>query len=67
MVEASFDAFASDETSFDCFTLPSSPGLSTRTERFELLGSICFADESPTANWSVSAFCVAAWMPEPPP
>src|SRR5262249_37971374 len=67
LVSASFDAFASDEASFDCVTLPSSPLLRTRTEMFELLGSICFADERAAAPWSVSAFCFAAWTPEPPP
>src|SRR5262249_19421598 len=37
-VAAVFEASAVEVALFDCETLPSSPGLRTRTEMFELLG-----------------------------
>jgi hypothetical protein len=40
-----FVAFADDATEFDCDTEPPFPGLRTRTEMFELLGAICFAED----------------------
>jgi hypothetical protein len=63
---ASFVEVADEAAEFDCDTAPSFPGLSTRTETFLLLGSICFADESPIAAWSVDADWSADWTPEPP-
>ena len=38
LVVAELLASADEEASFDCETAPSSPGLRTRTETFELLG-----------------------------
>src|SRR5579859_5699086 len=66
VVVAEFVASACEVASFDCVTLPSLPGLRTRTEMFELLGSTCLADEAATAVWSVDDPCVADWTPLPP-
>src|SRR5579862_1493668 len=66
VVVAEFVASAFEVASFDCVTLPSLPGLRTRTEMFELLGSTCLADEAATAVWSVDDPCVADWTPLPP-
>src|SRR5689334_23700856 len=49
-----------------CETLPSLPGLSTRTETLLLLGSICFASDSAPDSWPVSLRCTDDCTPEPP-
>jgi hypothetical protein len=62
---ARFAAVADDEASLDCRTDPSLPGLSTRTEMFELLGSTWTAcDFAPASCW-VPADWVADWTPLP--
>src|SRR5690349_19964146 len=48
-VELVFDAVAVDETELVCFTLPSLPGLSTRTEMFVFVGFTCDADDAARA------------------
>src|SRR3982751_6662850 len=47
-------------------TLPSLPGLSTRTEMLLLLGAICFAAESAAESWPVPACWTDDCAPEPP-
>ena len=49
VVGAEFVALAVEDASFDCETAPSSPGLRTRTEMFELLGWSCVADDAAAA------------------
>jgi hypothetical protein len=62
-----FSAFAEDSASFDWDTEPPSPGLRTRTERFEFSGLTWVAEDRPVAFCVVSAFCVEDWTPEPLP
>jgi hypothetical protein len=58
VVSASFDAFADDVASFDCVTLPSFPGLSTRTEIFEFEGWIWVALDAAIAPCPMFEDCV---------
>jgi hypothetical protein len=55
VVEFEFVELASDVAVFDCVTGPSLPGLSTRTEMFVLLGSICVAPDAEVACCALSA------------
>jgi hypothetical protein len=48
-VVALFAAVAVESALFDWVTLPSEPGLSTRTEMFEFEGLTCLADEAACA------------------
>src|SRR5205823_3286400 len=65
VVSALLPAKAEESALLLCVTEPSLPGLSTRTDSFELLGAICFASDSAAAFWSVSADWVDACTPEP--
>src|SRR5947207_10439185 len=65
LVEASFEAVASDETSLDCFTLPSSPLLQMRTGLFVFSAPTCLAEDAAPASWPVKLDCPAAWIPTP--
>src|SRR5581483_11493190 len=62
-VSLSFVAFASDDAELVCETDPSSPGLSTRTETFVLLGWICVAPDAAPAACSFVADCPATCTP----
>jgi hypothetical protein len=55
LVEFEFVELASDDAELVCVTDPSLPGLSTRTEMFELLGAICVAPEAEVACCALSA------------
>src|SRR6185437_13331645 len=66
-VELSFDAVAVDETEFACFTLPSLPGLRTRTEMFVFVGLTCDADDSAMPSCSLLADWSDVWIPDPDP
>ena len=63
-------ASADDPTVFACDTLPSLPGLRTRTETEVFDGSICVACDSAAASWSVDADWSDVWigalLPEQP-
>jgi hypothetical protein len=61
LVVASFVAFAEDVASFDWFTDPSSPGLSTRTETFWFDGCTWVALDEASAACPVSAVWPANW------
>jgi hypothetical protein len=61
VVVAVFVASAFDVASFDCVTLPSLPGLSTRTEMFWFDGWIWVALEAAAAVWSVDDPWVDDW------
>jgi hypothetical protein len=61
VVVAVFVASAEDVAVFDCDTVPSLPGLSTRTEMFWFDGWICVALEAAAAVWSVDDDWVDDW------
>ena len=58
-----FDDVASEVTELVCVTDPSSPGLSTRTSMFVLLGSTCVAPEAADACCSLVAVWPSACTP----
>ena len=60
-------ASADDPTVFACDTLPSLPGLRTRTETEVFDGSICFASDSAVASWPVDADWSDVWIGVLPP
>jgi len=62
VVVALLPALADDAAVLSCDTEPPSPGLSTRTETAVFDGSICVADESAAAPWSVDADWSAVWI-----
>jgi hypothetical protein len=61
VVEPLFEAPASDAAVFVWVVLPLFPGLSTRTEMFELLGFVCCVAEVAPASCAVDASCCADW------
>src|SRR3954462_5919688 len=65
LVSASFEASASDETSLDCFTLPSSPLLQMRTGALLFSAPTCSASDAAPAICSVELDCPSAWTPSP--
>src|SRR6266508_142145 len=67
VVGAELEASADEEASFDCLTLPSFPGLRTRTEMCELLGLTCFAEDVAAPTCVVDASCVDDCTPPPFP
>jgi hypothetical protein len=66
-VELVFVALAVDETELLCVTLPSLPGLRTRTEMFVFVGLTCDADDAARASCSLLADWSDVWIPDPDP
>src|SRR5690348_16931791 len=66
-VQFEFEASAVDETELVCVTLPSLPGLRTRTEMFVFVGLTCDADDAATASCSLLADWSDVWIPDPDP
>jgi len=58
-------AFADEAALFVCVTVPSLPGLRTRTTRFPFDGSIWTASDAASAAWSVAVDCVDDWTGVP--
>jgi hypothetical protein len=63
VVEFELVELASDDAEFDCVTAPSLPGLSTRTEMFELLGATCVVPEAEVASCELPASWLAVCTP----
>src|SRR4029077_3197382 len=59
VVEAALPDVADEAALFDCVTLPSEPGLQTRTGEASFDGSCCRAVDSAPESCSVSADCLA--------
>jgi hypothetical protein len=59
----SFVELADELTSFDCVTLPLSPGLRTRTGTFVFFAPYWLALESDPAAWALPAHWFAVWIP----
>src|SRR3954453_4117832 len=66
VVVASLPARADDAALFDWLTLPSEPGLSTRTGDASFDGSTWAASDAARAPCSVPAAWFACWMAVPP-
>src|SRR5690242_21771621 len=62
-----FVELAVESTVFDCVTLPSLPGLRTRTGMFVFEAPYWLAVESAPAVWAFPAHWSAVWMPPEPP
>src|SRR5215207_2001768 len=67
VVSLRLPAAASASAALVWVTEPFEPGLPIRTDVLSLVGWICLAFASASADWSLYACCPATWVPPPPP